>query len=294
MTTKSERRLKVMSERRLVSVIIPSYNRALSIEKSVNSVLNQTYKDLEVIVVDDGSTDNTKDILQGLSDERIRYVYQENAGACMARNNGLAHAQGSIIAFQDSDDVWACDKLEKQLEAMDKMNADVVCCHLRHERNHHTILLPKRIGNRFVLPTDDFFGIGTQTLLMKREVFEAEQFDTSFPRLQDLEWMIRVLQKYRVFCMSDALVDYYLGDDSLSVDGVKLYTALGLILRKHRNVVKQCPLVAMHAVKDLLQNRKSMFEGGITKGEYRSLLFKWMPNWIVYVHCYIQNVLILN
>jgi glycosyltransferase involved in cell wall biosynthesis len=98
-----------------ISVIIPTYNRAQLVTKAIDSVLAQTYHDYEIIVVDDGSTDNTKEVLQPYMD-RIRYIYQENAGVSAARNAGIRVAKGEWIAFIDSDDQWLPDKLSAQIE----------------------------------------------------------------------------------------------------------------------------------------------------------------------------------
>ena len=104
----------------LVSVIIPTYNRAGYIGCAVRSVLTQTFEDLELIVVDDGSTDNTREILSGFDDKRLKTVYQENKGVAAARNLGLDLARGLYVAFLDSDDYWLEKKLEMQLDFMHK------------------------------------------------------------------------------------------------------------------------------------------------------------------------------
>jgi len=98
-----------------VSVIIPTYNRARYVTKAIESVLAQTYHDYEIIVIDDGSTDNTKEVLQPYMD-RIRYIYQQNAGVSAARNTGISEARGEWIAFLDSDDEWLPEKLDVQME----------------------------------------------------------------------------------------------------------------------------------------------------------------------------------
>lgn len=100
-----------------VSVIIPTYNSAPLISKAINSVLNQTYQDFEIIIIDDGSTDNTAEVIETFKDSRIKYIKQENAGPAQARNNGIQSAKGEYIAFLDADDTWTPDKLELQLEA---------------------------------------------------------------------------------------------------------------------------------------------------------------------------------
>lgn len=111
----------------LVSVIIPTYNRSSSVCESIESALGQTHPDCEVIVVDDGSTDDTAEILAGYGD-RIRFVRQENAGPSAARNRGFAESKGGIIAFLDSDDTWLPDKIERQVALMERGGPEMVCC----------------------------------------------------------------------------------------------------------------------------------------------------------------------
>src|SRR3989344_1865760 len=98
-----------------VSVVLPTYNRAHTLERAVRSVLNQTHKDFELIVVDDGSTDNTRDIVVSFADGRIRYIkHESNKGVAEARNTGIGASRASLIAFQDSDDEWLPHKLALQ------------------------------------------------------------------------------------------------------------------------------------------------------------------------------------
>lgn len=103
----------------LVSVIMPVYNRVDTIKRAVDSVLSQTYSNIELIVVDDGSTDNTLSMIQSYADDRIRILCQEHSGANKARNYGIANAKGDYIAFQDSDDEWSLNKLEIQMAFME-------------------------------------------------------------------------------------------------------------------------------------------------------------------------------
>ena len=99
----------------LVSVVMGVYNKADYVGSSLRSVLAQTYGHFELIVVDDASTDDTAAVMTAITDPRVRYVRKEHGGAAAARNRGIAEAKGEFIAFQDSDDVWHSDKLEKQL-----------------------------------------------------------------------------------------------------------------------------------------------------------------------------------
>jgi glycosyltransferase involved in cell wall biosynthesis len=111
----------------LVSVIIPTYNRASLVGRAVDNVLEQTYKNTEIIVVDDGSTDDTQSTLRRFGD-RIRLITQANRGPAAARNRGTEIAKGEIIAFQDSDDLWLPTKLERQVALLDRAGPSVPCC----------------------------------------------------------------------------------------------------------------------------------------------------------------------
>ena len=113
---------------KLVSIIMPAYNAEKYIADSIRSVLAQTYSNWELIVVDDGSTDRTANIVREFAghDSRVRYIFQENGRLGKARNTGIANAAGSLIAFLDSDDLWIPRKLQMQLQAMSENSADVV------------------------------------------------------------------------------------------------------------------------------------------------------------------------
>jgi glycosyltransferase involved in cell wall biosynthesis len=111
----------------LVSVIIPTYNRASTVRRSIDSAINQTYQFIEIILVDDGSTDDTLKTLAAYG-EKIRTFYQLNKGPSSARNTGVAHANGEIIAFLDSDDTWMPEKIERQVKMMLAYGNRVSCC----------------------------------------------------------------------------------------------------------------------------------------------------------------------
>ena len=103
-----------------VSVIIPTYNRARFIAETVQSVLDQTFTDFEIVIVDDGSTDNTREVMGSFQDSRIKYIYQKNNGVCIARNNAINASSGEYLAFLDSDDVLLRNSLEKRVEVLDR------------------------------------------------------------------------------------------------------------------------------------------------------------------------------
>ncbi len=117
----------MINNKPLVSVIIPTYNRARLLPAAIQSVLEQGYPNTEIILVDDGSTDNTKEVLLQFGN-KINVVNQENRGAASARNNGVRSSKGDIVAFLDSDDLWLPTKLERQVTLLEKSDKTIPCC----------------------------------------------------------------------------------------------------------------------------------------------------------------------
>ena len=218
----------------MISVIIPTYNRGRCIARSIDSVLNQTYSDLEVIVVDDGSTDNTRAIVEAYQDSRVRYILQERSGACAARNRGIDEARGEYIAFQDSDDTWCADKLEIQFSALLEKNADIVFSGFRRgvEGADEFELFPpdelKPDGDAPLTICNLLPGniCSTQTLLMKKECLMDERFDVNMPRLQDWDLMLRLVPKWRTYYVDGFLSTIYVQNDSISTNNQAYLVAL--------------------------------------------------------------------
>lgn len=144
-------------EKRKVSVILPTYNRAYIIKNSIRSILDQTYKDYELIIVDDCSIDETENVINEINDDRIIYhKFVTNSGVCAARNYGIKVSKGEYIAFQDSDDMWVADKLERQMKLFElNEQLDFVYSKLRYKIDDtHSMILPderisydNKIGN---------------------------------------------------------------------------------------------------------------------------------------------------
>jgi len=108
-----------------VSIVVPTYNRADFLPKAIQSVLNQTYRDWEMIIVDDGSTDNTEEVVKGYKEERIRYiVHKYNLGLSAARNTGIKNSRGKYIALLDSDDEWFPEKISCQINIFQKRDSE--------------------------------------------------------------------------------------------------------------------------------------------------------------------------
>ena len=231
----------------MVSVIIPSYNREKTIGKAAKSVLDQTYSDLELIIVDDGSTDRTKEAVEAIGDPRVRYVPQENGGACVARNHGIDEAKGEYIAFQDSDDVWHSDKLERQMAVFEREpDAGIVCCRTRCVRmDGSSFSSMTDVGDGFLTQARGPFGISTQTLLMKREVTEKVRFDPKVTRYQDLDFMLVAMKKnIPVYCVAQSLVDREIGEDSITNHPERILAMATYFQSKHADLLskKNSPL----------------------------------------------------
>lgn len=241
----------------MVSVIIPTYNRAKTIEASIRSVLLQTYRNLELIIVDDCSSDNTSEVVHSVSDARLRYVrLVKNSGACAARNAGIETARGDFLAFHDSDDLWHEDKLAKQIAVLQSGSADVCFCKMNRFSANGTLLdiMPSHIPNGLVPGKADLFGVGTQTLLGRRAVFEAEKFDPAMPRFQDYELLIRIQRKFKLYCVGEALVDWTLSEDSISRNCGALLAAAKLLLKKYDAFQEEHPAASASIASMLLSD----------------------------------------
>lgn len=188
----------------LVSVVIPTYNRAEIISRTIDDVFRQTYRNLELIVVDDGSVDDTRTQLEKYGD-RIQVIAQSNRGPAVARNRGAAAARGEIIAFQDSDDAWKPEKLARQVSLLEKMGRSVPCCLCNADMVldgkatttfDYSLIRPQH-GEGLWLNVGDVlatrFVLFNQTVAIWRDAFErAGGFDETLKYLEDYDLPLRL------------------------------------------------------------------------------------------------------
>jgi len=242
-----------------VSVIIPTYNRAHLVGRAIQSVLNQTYQDFELIIVDDGSTDNTEEVIRKFQehDKKIKYIkHDKNKGSSAARNTGIKASRGEYIAFQDSDDEWFPEKLKKQMEFFKNMPVEVGIVYSDMWRITGNIkryfyspkIMPK---HKIIYERALDYGvsnIGIQTSLIKKEVFDkAGMFDEKFSRFIDLEFFIRLSKYYYFFHIEEPLVNYFDADKGISSNTKALITARKLILEKYfADIKKDKKILANH------------------------------------------------
>ncbi|KYG33707.1 glycosyltransferase family 2 protein [Alkalihalobacillus trypoxylicola] len=183
-----------------VSVIIPTYNRAEVIMRAINSVLNQTYKDFEMIIIDDGSSDNTEYVVKQIIDSRVRYIkHHKNLNGAIARNTGIDASRGEFIAFLDSDDEWLPRKLEKQLSILLKCdNKENVLCYSQLIKQTGAIkrTSPKRGIETSELVEEYLFLnnglIQTSTLILHHSLIKKIRFDEQLIRHQDWDLCLRL------------------------------------------------------------------------------------------------------
>lgn len=208
----------------VVSVIIPAYNESGSIADAIDSVLGQTYTDIELIVVDDCSTDDTPEVVRGYDDDRLTYIrHGTNRGAAAARNTGIRQAEGEYIAFLDSDDHWHPTKLERQVDCLRSRSEEwiAVYCDAEYETGSTIdVLLRKYIypneENRGIegsealvkklLAGDAIVGAGSTLLAKSKYVEEIGGFDEAFVRHQDWEFLIRLLAHGKCAYVDEKLV----------------------------------------------------------------------------------------
>lgn len=200
-----------------ISVIVPTYNRAHLISRSIQSVLAQTYNDFELIVVDDGSTDNTEEVVRALNDRRISYLkHSGNRGVSAARNTGIKAARGSYIAFQDSDDEWLPQKLEKQMALFQQDKKGdlglVLCERLCIKEREETWKTPEtnRLNYEQLLSYLGAFVQGTPQFLFKRDLTGPElYFDENLRAWEDWDLMVRISRICRIDYVKEVLVRCY-------------------------------------------------------------------------------------
>lgn len=237
-----------------VSVILPTYNREATIERAINSVLNQSYENFELILVNDGSTDDTKKIVSEFTDDRLHVLtHKKNRGAAAARNSGLEVAEGEFVAFQDSDDIWDRLKLEKQLLAFSDLplnNGTIYTKLRRHQLDGTVHTVPQNIEHGDVqdrILRHNFIPIQT-TVVRKRCFDEFGTFDERYPRLIDWEFWIRISNSYEFEAITEPLVDSYVRPDSISMDERALVEGRKLLLQTYGDLMKP-NVKAMHLLR---------------------------------------------
>jgi glycosyltransferase involved in cell wall biosynthesis len=204
-----------MVKKGLVSVIIPNYNYAIHVGKAIDSVLNQTYQNVEVIVVDDGSTDNSRAVLASYG-ESITVMEQTNEGVSKARNRGVSKAQGEFVAFLDADDIWLPTKIEKQIERFKReTDLGLVHCSMTYIDNEDRPIgeitdgMEGWVAEEFLrFEGGVVIGAGSTALVPKAVFDEVGGFDPRQSTAADWDFSYRVATRYKIGFAREPLVNY--------------------------------------------------------------------------------------
>jgi glycosyltransferase involved in cell wall biosynthesis len=241
-----------MNKKPLVSVVLPSYNRDYIVGKAIESVLEQAYKNWELIVVDDGSTDDTKKVVENYRDLRINYYYKKNAGPCAARNYGIEHAGGEWITYIDSDDILLPDCLRVMVERLGQ-NPEAVFAIPRGKRSidlYENGKLTKTIDDSDDMPQEftvkDMFMRNARFACLgffhlRRLYEEGIKWDENVDAMEDWEFMLSIGEKYpeNFLYVPEILYDYHQcfgGDGRCSNSDYKRWAdVFEYVYQKHKN-----------------------------------------------------------
>jgi glycosyltransferase involved in cell wall biosynthesis len=205
----------------LVSVIIPTYNRGWILKEAIDSVSAQDYKDLELIVVDDGSTDNTSEILASYEND-IKVLFQENKGVSAARNRGITEASGQLIAFLDSDDLWLPRKLYTQVDFFNQMPDALICqteeIWIRDGQRVNPKKRHKKPSGMIFEPSLELCLVSPSAVMIRRSLFDrVGEFDVTLPACEDYDLWLRISCRFPVYLIDTPLIIKRGGhDDQLS------------------------------------------------------------------------------
>lgn len=220
-------RLNLNNQKPLVSVIMPVYNREDIVKKSVDSVLNQTYKNLELIIVDDGSTDNTIKIIDSINDERIRFIkHSKNQGVCISRNNGLELSKGEYIFYLDSDNTWKPEYIETMIGAyLELPDADALYCGQYVADTDKSPIRMVRFGllNKSLFHNRNYIDLNCFT--HKKEIFnKIGGFRESLKRLNDYEYIHSILDNgFKIYSIPVLLSNYYMHNSDNRIGHMDYY-----------------------------------------------------------------------
>lgn len=250
-----------------VSIIIPTYNRADVLAASIQSVLQQTYTDFELLIIDDGSTDNTDMVVESIDDKRIRYLKMpENKGVAAARNEGIRQARYNYIAFQDSDDYWKPEKLEKQMNLLtQRSEIGLLYCPYECQKADGTIILvpdnnippEEKQGNiyPYMLLRNT---IGTPCVLVRRQCLEKSGFFCeSLTCLEDWELFLRIAGDYEIAFQEEPMVLVNLSKNGVSHNISGYYGARCYMLAKHKEALLRYGIF-QDVTKDILESAEKL------------------------------------
>lgn len=262
----------------LVSVLISVYNGEKTIRETIQSILDQTFQDFEIVIINDGSTDSTLEIVNRIQDSRIKVFSYPNAGLNASRNRGISHASGEYVSFIDADDLWTADKLEGQLKALqENPNAAVAYSWTDYIDENSQFLRPgphhNFTGDVFAkLLLADFIGSGSNPLIRKSAFAEVGNFDESIKGGQDWDMWLRLARRYPFAVVPSVQILYRQYATSWSANARRQEEGFKRIIEK---ALADAPESVKRLKKDIIGNRyKSLIIDALAKapGRDRALL----------------------
>jgi glycosyltransferase involved in cell wall biosynthesis len=237
----------------LISVVIPAYNYARYLDQAIESVLSQTYENIEIIVVDDGSIDNTQQVVTGIHHPQLKYIYQENRGLSAARNTGIRSSHGEFIGFLDADDYWLPSKLVFQMELFQKLPdsgliyggynvvnkvGDFLACRTPEavEKDWYKELLLR-----------NYVAGSSSTSLVRRECFSLlGGFDENLRAVEDWDMWLRIARYFPLRCVQESVSCIRLHDSNMTQNPALLLSGFIKVINKNLSASDQDPDILNH------------------------------------------------
>lgn len=264
----------------LISIIIPTYNRAAYLYESITSALEQTHTNIEVIVIDDGSTDDTREIIYSLQDQRVTYHYVKHHGVVSKnRNKAISKAKGEFIAFLDSDDVWKRNKVENQLHKIQQYNLEAAFSNvdILHEHNGtlHSLEFPDYISNTqdneeiLDLILTNKLAIYASTMLLKTSILQKIGVQNTSLIISEMEFMSRIIAHSKIILDKTPLVTIRKHGNNISVQSLEnnfkekfllineLYKKQLISKKKHKNSL----LIHYHSILKSTRPKLNLKQG---------------------------------
>ena len=273
------------------SIIIPTYNREKIIKSTVQSVINQTFKKWELLIIDDGSTDNTESVIKNINDPRIKYIFQDNSERSAARNNGIRNAKGEWICFLDSDDAYKENHLQTFYEAIENDKKQNFKFYFTSQETHYTLNNNSEIIKTDFDPKQAAFFFASESIVpgrvcIKKNVLDKLNFDENIVIVEDSDLWFRISCFYKTKFIDKATFVYNIHDDnSINIKNNAYLTRLNglkrtfskpekkFLKRKEIKIILNNCYFGIHryyvARNEIFKSRISLFKSIILYPNYR-------------------------
>jgi len=259
-----------------VSVVIPVRNRPIVVRRAIESVLAQTHQDFEIIVVDDGSTDDTVSAVKAFTDPRVKLTgHDRQRGGSAARNTGIRASSARYIAFLDSDDEWLPNKLQRQLEVFERSDEHLALVYTGAEWVYPDGTVRTVIGRRYAdlarrLLTSNVIGETSVGIVRRRALSEIGGFDESLPSCQDMDLWLRICERFHADVVSDALVRVAKGDDNPRITNnvADALEGRALFCHKHKHKLIRHGLLHLYLRKSGWWQQRRVLNRRLARGLY--------------------------